>query len=171
MRERERKRERERERKREREREGEREREREILRLFNDDIADIHDVADIHPKCICSCRSKLDMIKKNSQREVTETEMAPFELHTNNGRFFMKHTMLSEQNFLVKYKNNVTEQEKPHSDLPREEFTIHETITCAKTQNITQTIENDMSLPLSSIKAYDGKPVINFSMKINKEDF
>ena len=102
------------------------------------------------------------MVKKNSPREVVETEIAPFELHSNNCRLFMKHTKLSEHNFLVKYKNNITEQETPHLDLPREKFTIHEIITCAKTQNIIKTIEDDTSLTLSSIKASDEKPVIVF---------
>ena len=55
----------------------------EIFRLFNYDIE--NDVAAIHPKYICdNCRRKLDMVKKNSQKEVVEIEIAPFELHSNN---------------------------------------------------------------------------------------
>ena len=143
----------------------------EILRLFNYDIE--NDVAAIHPKYICdNCRRKLDMVKKNSQlREVVETEIAPFEVHSNNCRLCMKHTRLNEHHFLVKYKSNITEQETPHLDLPTEEFSIHEIIAYAKTQNMIKTMEDDMSLTLSSIKAYDGKPVIDFSIKIYKEDF
>ena len=78
----------------------------------------------------------------------------------------MKHTRLSEHHYLVKYKNNITEQETPHLDLMTEEFTIHEIIAYTKTQNIIKTLEDDRSLTLSSIKAYDGKPVTDFSIKI-----
>ena len=60
---------------------------------------------------------------------------------------------------------------KHHLDLPTEEFTIHEIIACAKTQNLIKTREGDTSLILPSIKASDGKPIIDFSMKIYKEDF
>ena len=48
--------------------------ETEIVRLFNYDIE--NDVKAIHPKYICNnCRRELDMVKKNSQKEVVETEM------------------------------------------------------------------------------------------------
>ena len=54
----------------------------EIFRLPNCDIE--NGVAAIHPKYICdNCRRKLDMVKKNSQKEVVEIEIAPFELHSN----------------------------------------------------------------------------------------
>ena len=90
---------------------------KEILRLFNYDIE--NDAAAIHPKHICdNCRRKLDMVKKNSQKEVVETEIAP------NCRLCMRHTRLSKHHFLVKYKN-ITEQETPHLDLLTEEFTIY----------------------------------------------
>ena len=142
----------------------------EILRLFNYDIE--NDVAAIHPKYICNnCRRKHDLVKKNSQKEVVEAETAPFKLHSNDCRVCMKHTRLSEHHFLVKYKN-ITEQETPHLDLSTEEFTIYEIIACAsKTQNFIKIIEDDMSLTLSNIKVYDCKPVIDFSIKISKEDF
>ena len=53
-----------------------------------------------------------------------------------------------------------------------EEFTISKIIACAsKTQNFIKTIADDMSLTLSNIKVYYCKPVIDFSMKISKEDF
>ena len=124
----------------------------EILRLFNYDIE--NDAAAIHPKYICdNCNRKLDIVKKNSQRQVVDTEIAPFQLHSNNCKL-MKHTRLSEHHFLVKHRNNITEQETPYLDLPTEEFTIHEIIACAKTQNIIKTIEDDTCLTLSSIKAY-----------------
>ena len=77
----------------------------------------------------------------------------------------MKHTRLSEPHYLVKCKINITEQETPHLDLLKEEFTIHEIIACAKTQNIIKTLEDEASLTLSSIKAYDGKPATDFSIK------
>ena len=93
-----------------------------------------NDAAAIHLKCICdNCIRKLDIVKKNSQREVVETEIAHFQLHSNNCSL-MKHTRLSEHHFLVKHKNNVTEQETPYLDLQAEEFTIHEIIACSKTQ-------------------------------------
>ena len=111
------------------------------------------------------------MVKKNSHREVVETEIAPFELHSNNCRLCMKHNRLSEHHFRVKYKSNITEQEIAHLDVPTEKFTIHEIIACAKTQNIFKTIEDDTSLTFSSIKANDGKPVIDFSIKVYEEDF
>ena len=137
----------------------------EILGRFSYDIE--NEVAAIHPKYICdNFRTKLDMVKENSQREVVETEIAPFELHNNNCRLCMKYTRLSEHHFLVKFKNKMADQETPHLDLPTEEFTIHETIASAKTQNIIKTIEDDTTLVLSSIKAYDGKPVIGFSIKV-----
>ena len=101
----------------------------EVLRLFNYDIE--NDVAAICPKYIYdNCRRKLDIAKKNSQREVVETEIAPFEQHSNNCKLCMKHTRLSKHHFLVKYKNNITEQETPYLDLTTEEFTIHEIIAC-----------------------------------------
>ena len=98
----------------------------EIARLFNYDIE--NDVAAIRPKYICdNCRRKLDMIKKNSQKEVVSKEIATLELHSHNCRVCLKHNnRFSEHHFLVKYKNNITEQEKPH--LPTEEFTIYEII-------------------------------------------
>ena len=77
---------------------------------------------------------------------MVETEVAPFELRSNNCRLFKKNTRLSEHHLLVKYKNNITEQETPHSDLPTEEFPIHEITGCAKTQNIIKTIEFHMCL-------------------------
>ena len=83
----------------------------------------------------------------------------------------MKHTRLSEHHFLVKYKN-ITEQETPHSDLSTEEFTIYEIVACAsKTQYFIKTVQDNMSLTLPNIKVYDCKPVIDFSIKISKEDF
>ena len=82
------------------------------------------------------------MVKKNSQRELVETEIVPLELHSNNCRLCMKHTRPSENHFLVKYKNNIAEKETPHLDLPTEEFTIHEIIACTKPQNIIKTIED-----------------------------
>ena len=125
---------------------------RQILRLFSNDIE--NDVATIHPKYICkNCRRKLDMVKRNSQRELVETKIAPFELHSNNFRLCMKHTRPNKHHFLVKYKNNITEKETPHLGLISEEFTIYKTIACAKTQNIIQTIEDDTSLTISSIKS------------------
>ena len=54
------------------------------------------------------------MVKKNSQREVVETEIVSFEPHSNNCRLCMKHTIFSELNFLEKYKNNITEQKTPY---------------------------------------------------------
>ena len=85
----------------------------EILRLLNYDIK--NDVAAIHPKYIYhNCRRKLDMVKKNSQKEVVETEITPLELHSKNCRLCMKHTRLSEHHFLEKYKK-ITET--PHLDL------------------------------------------------------
>ena len=42
-----------------------------------------------------------------------KSEIAPFELHSNNCRLCMKHTRLSEHQFLVKYKNNVSKEETP----------------------------------------------------------
>ena len=111
------------------------------------------------------------MVKKNSQREAVETEIGPFELNSNNCMLCMKHTRLSEHHVLVKYEINITEQETLYLDLPTHEFIIHEIIACAKTQNIIKTIEDDTSLTLSSIKACDGKPVIDFTIKIYKEDF
>ena len=78
------------------------------------------------------------MIKKNSQKEVVETVITPFELHSNNCRLCMKHTRISEHHFLVKYKN-ITEQETPHLDLLTKEFTIYEIIVCgSKTQEFHQ---------------------------------
>ena len=83
----------------------------------------------------------------------------------------MKHTRPSEHHFLVKYKN-ITEQKTPHLDLSTEEFTISEIIACAsKTQHCIKTVKDDMSFTLSNIKVYDCKPVIDFSIKISKEDF
>ena len=80
----------------------------EVLRLFNYDIE--NDVAAVYPKYICDYwRRKLDIAKKNSQREVVETEITPFEQHSNNCKLGMKHTRLSKHHFLVKYKNNITE--------------------------------------------------------------
>ena len=110
------------------------------------------------------------MVKKNSQREVVETEIVSFEPHSNNCRLCMKHTILSELNFLEKYKNNITEQKTPYWDLPTEDFTIHGIIACAKT-HIIKTTEDDMSSTLSSFKAYDGKLVVDFSIKIYKQTF
>ena len=113
----------------------------EILGLFSYDIE--NDVATIHPEYICkNFGRKLDMVKKNSQRELVETEIVPLELHSNNCRLCMKHTRPSENHFLVKYKNNIAEKETPHLDLPTEEFTIHEIIACTKTQNIIKTKED-----------------------------
>ena len=142
----------------------------EILRFFNYDTENYFVV--IHPKYRCdNCRRKLNMVTRNSQKEVVKTEIATFELHSNNCRLCMKHTRLSEHHFLVKYKN-ITEQEILHLDLSTEEFTIYEIIACAsKTQNFLKTIEDDMSLTFSNIKVYDCKPVIDFSIKISKEDF
>ena len=119
----------------------------EILRFFNYDIES--DLATIHPNHVCdNCEKKLDIVKKNSQKEVVETEIAPFELHSNNCRLCMKHTRLNEHHFLLKYEN-ITEQETPRLDLSTEEFTIYEIIACAsKTQNFIKTIEDDMSLTL-----------------------
>ena len=56
------------------------------------------------------------MVKMNSQKEVVETKIAPFELHSNNCRPCMKHTRISEHHFLVKYKN-ITERKTAHLDL------------------------------------------------------
>ena len=71
----------------------------------------------------------------------------------------------------MKYKN-ITEQKTPHLDLSTEEFTISEIIACAsKTQHFIKTVKDDMSFTLSNIKVYDCKPVIDFSIKISKEDF
>ena len=111
------------------------------------------------------------MVKMNSQKEVVETKIAPFELHSNNCRLCMKHTRISEHHFLVKYKN-ITERETAHLDLLTEEFTIYEIIACAsKAQNFIKTIDDDIRSTLSNIKVYDCKPVIDFSIKISKKDF
>ena len=75
---------------------------------------------------------------------MVETEIAHFELHSNYCRLFKKNNRLSEHHFHVKYKNDITEQETPHSDLPTEEFAIHEITACAKTQNIIKTMEFHM---------------------------
>ena len=111
------------------------------------------------------------MVKMNSQKQVVETEIVPFELHSNNCRLCMNHTRFSEHYFFAKYKN-ITEQETPHLGLLREEFTIYEIIPCtSKTQNFIKTIENDVSLTLSNMKVYDCNPFIDFSIKASKEDF
>ena len=55
-----------------------------------------------------NCRRKLDIVKKNSQKEVVTTKIAPFEQHCDKCKFCMKNTWFSELYFFVKYENKVT---------------------------------------------------------------
>ena len=46
---------------------------------------------------------------KNSQKVVVTTKIAPFEQHSDNCRFCMKHAWFSELYFFVKCENKVTQ--------------------------------------------------------------
>ena len=45
---------------------------------------------------------------KNSQKGVVTTEIAPFDQHSDNCRFCVKHVWFSELYLLVEFENKVT---------------------------------------------------------------